>query len=101
MPNVLESLPSTSMAFKVLIFSFLVSLTLAQDPLKDALNGVQVFMNPAHPEFDTEFYNELITCLDYLDPRLVTSVGAQWDGMLQYAESQGTPEDPWQPCNLR
>ena len=69
------------------------------EPLQDALNGMQVMMN-GQPTFDPEFYNELVTCLNSLDSRLQTSVGSQWDGMIQYANAGGNPEanDTWPTC---
>ena len=61
---------------------------------------MQVLMD-GQPTFDPNFYSELVTCLDSLDPRLLTSVGAQWDGMIQYANSGGNPEanDTWPACS--
>ena len=70
------------------------------EPLKDALDGMQVFMN-GQSSFDVEFYEELVTCLNWLDPRLLASVGAQWDGMIEYAQSRGQENDTWAPCETR
>ena len=55
------------------------------------------------PTFDPVFYNELVTCLDSLDPRLLTSVGSQWDGMIQYANAGGNMDanDTWPACTNR
>ena len=66
--------------------------------MKDALNGIQEFMEAGQPVFDMEFYDELVQCLNVLDPRLFESVGAQWDGMIEYANSGGTPDDIWHTC---
>ena len=72
------------------------------EPLQDALNGMQVMMN-GQPTFNPEFYNELVTCMNSLDSRLLTSVGSQWDGMIQYANAGGNPEanDTWPACTAR
>ena len=74
----------------------------SSEPLQEALNGVEVFMN-GQPTFDPTFYSELKTCFESLDPRLLTSIGSQWDGMIQYASTLGDPEadDNWLPCNAQ
>ena len=63
---------------------------------------MQVFMN-GQESFDVEFYNELATCLNQLGPRVLESVGAQWDGMIHFAQTGGNPEsgDTWLPCEAR
>ena len=58
---------------------------------------MQVFMN-GQPTFDQEFYDELAECLISIDPRLLESVGAQWNGMIKYANTSGTESDPWPSC---
>ena len=50
-------------------------------------------------EYDPEFYNELVQCLEGIDPRLLESVNAQWTGFKDYAASGGNPpEDEWKQC---
>ena len=46
------------------------------------------------PTFDPDFYGNLTACFDSLDPRLLTSIGSQWDGMVEYAVS-----GPWPKCD--
>ena len=73
------------------------------EPLLDALNGIQAYMEAGQPIYDEEFYDELVQCLNFLDPRLLQSVGSQWDGMIFYSNSGGNPDDsdPWHTCNER
>ena len=50
-------------------------------------------------EYDTEFYDSLVQCLNTLDPRLLESVNAQWTGFKDYAGAGGNPpEDVWEQC---
>ena len=58
-------------------------------------------MEAAQPVYDQKFYEELSQCLDQLDPRLFQSTGAQWDGMITYANAGGSTEnnDIWQTCD--
>ena len=50
-------------------------------------------------EYDPEFYNELVQCLEGIDPRLLESVNAQWAGFKDYAATGGNPpEDEWKQC---
>ena len=60
---------------------------------------MQVLMD-GQQSFDVDFYNELTTCFNQLGPRVLESVGAQWDGMIQYAHSHGDPanNDNWISC---
>merc|ERR1712241_110886 len=69
------------------------------EPLKDALDGVETYMT-GQPSFqDQAFYDELVACMNVLDPRLLQSVGAQWDGMIEYSSTQGNPpDDVWIQC---
>lgn len=83
---------------KLILGILFIASTSKTEPLKDALDGMQAFMNSQNPSFDSEFYQELVTCLNFLDPRLLTSVGAQWDGMIEYAGTQGAPNDTWASC---
>merc|ERR1711997_1316646 len=71
--------------------------TISADPLKDALDGVSVYMT-GEPSFDQDFYDELVACMNVIDPRLVQSVGAQWDGMIEYSSPLGGPDDHWNQC---
>ena len=77
----------------------------ALEPLLDALNGIQAFMEGGQPNFDMVFYDEFVQCLNQLDSRLFQSVGAQWDGMIEYANAGGSARynDTWKTCdqNLR
>jgi hypothetical protein len=61
---------------------------------------MQVMMT-GEPTFDPAFYDKLTTCLEKLDPRLLQSVGAQWDGMVSYANSGGSGSDPWPRCEAK
>ena len=50
-------------------------------------------------EYDREFYDSLVQCLNSLDSRLLESVNAQWTGFREYAETGGNPpEDVWERC---
>ena len=68
------------------------------DELLDSLNGMQKFMT-GNEQFNHEFYEDLVQCLNTLDPRLHESVNAQWRGFKEYAASGGNPPvDVWQQC---
>ena len=58
-------------------------------------------MEAGQPVYDQNFYGELSQCLDQLDPRLFQSTGAQWDGMITYANAGGNVEnnDIWHTCD--
>ena len=50
-------------------------------------------------EYDREFYDELVQCLNKLDDRLLESVNSQWAGFKGYASTGGNPpEDVWEQC---
>ena len=50
-------------------------------------------------EYNREFYDELVQCINTLDPRLLESINSQWTGFKEYAASGGDPpEDVWQRC---
>ena len=62
------------------------------------LNGMQRFMT-GKPEFDPEFYDDLVKSLESVDPRLLESINAQWKGFKDYAALGGNPpEDVWEKC---
>ena len=58
-------------------------------------------MEAGQPIFDQNFYGELTQCMDQLDSRLFQMAGAQWDGMLKYANAGGSIEnnDIWHTCD--
>ena len=60
-------------------------------------------MEAAQPVYDQKFYEELSQCLNHLDPRIFQSAGAQWDGMITYANTGGSMEnnDIWQTCDKK
>ena len=68
----------------------------------DSLNGMQKMMTDDDTFFDLEFYDELVNCLSYLDPRLLESVNGQWSGFKEYAATGGNPDigDVWKRCEL-
>ena len=70
------------------------------DPLNDALNGVQAYMEGGQPIYDQNYYAVLVECLNNLDSRLLKSVGSQWEGMLTFANAGGNSEngDIWHTC---
>lgn len=69
------------------------------DELKDSLNGMQLLLT-GEDQYDEEFYNELVVCLESVDPRLLESVNAQWKGFKDYAATGGNPpEDEWKQCS--
>ena len=41
------------------------------EPLNEALNGIQVYMEAGQPTFDQTFYEELTQCMNQLDSRSV------------------------------
>ena len=55
--------------------------------------------------FDMEFYEELVSCLSSLDPKLLESVNGQWAGFKEYARTGGNPNidppDIWKRCELQ
>jgi len=51
--------------------------------------------------FDRAFYDEISSCLSYLDSKLVESVNGQWSGFKEYAATRGNPGiDDWKQCEL-
>ena len=58
-------------------------------------------MEGGQPIFDEIFYNELVQCLNQLDSRMLQSAGAQWDGMIAYANAGGSLQnnDTWSSCD--
>ena len=74
------------------------------DELLDSLNGMQKLMTDEDTFFDLEFYDELVTCLNTLDPNLLESVNGQWSGFKEYAATGGNPNidppDNWKRCEL-
>jgi hypothetical protein len=51
--------------------------------------------------FDRAFYDEISSCLFYLDQKLVESVNGQWSGFKEYAATRGNPGiDDWKQCEL-
>ena len=53
------------------------------------------------PEFEPEFYDDLVRSLESVDPRLLESVNAQWKGFKDYAASGGNPpEDVWKAVQM-
>ena len=66
--------------------------------LQYALDGLQQFMKKHHQNvpnafyphiFDREFLYKLVKCFNYLDPKLLASVNAQWKGFKTFARSDG------------
>ena len=74
------------------------------DELLDSLNGMQKLMTDEDTFFDLDFYEELVTCLSTLDPKLLESVNGQWSGFKKYAATGGNPNidppDDWKRCEL-
>ena len=65
------------------------------------MNGVQKLMT-GQELFDREFYDEILSCLSFLDTRLVESVNGQWAGFKEYAATRGNPGiDDWKRCELQ
>ena len=62
---------------------------------------MQQYMEGGQPIFDQQFYNELVQCLNQLDSRMLQSAGAQWDGMIAYANAGGSLQnnDTWSTCD--
>ena len=58
-------------------------------------------MEGGQPNFDMKFYDEFVQCINQLDSRLLQSIGAQWDGMIEYANAGGSSRynDTWKTCN--
>ena len=58
-------------------------------------------MEAGQPIFDQKFYEELTQCMNQIDSRLFQMAGAQWDGMLKYANAGGSIEnnDIWHTCD--
>jgi len=81
------------------LISAALILSVSSEPLKAAFDGVEKYMT-GQPIFQNQaFYDEFIACMNVLDPRLVQSVGAQWDGMIEYSATKGNPpDDPWIQC---
>ena len=46
------------------------------------------------PKFDPEFLIEFTNCLKKLDPKLWTSVNAQWRGFQSFSKT-----DTWKQCD--
>jgi len=68
------------------------------DELLNSLNGMQKLLT-GEDEYDQKFYEELVECLESVDPKLLPSVNAQWKGFKDYAASGGDPpDDEWKSC---
>ena len=50
---------------------------------------MQAYMEAGQPIYDEVFYQEMAQCFNKLHPKLLQSVGAQWDGMIEYANAGG------------
>ena len=74
------------------------------DELLESLNGMQKLMTDEETFFDMKFYDELVTCLNTLDPKLLESVNGQWSGFKEYAATGGNPNidppDDWKRCEV-
>ena len=69
-----------------------------------ALDGMQQFMkehiikHPSAPDkINPRFLSELVTCLNELDPNLLESVNAQWEGFKKLSKAEG---GEWKHCHL-
>ena len=50
--------------------------------------------------YKRQVYNDLVACFTNTDPDLMAAQEALWAASLSYANSGGTPEDPYQPCQV-
>eukprot|EP00095_Tigriopus_kingsejongensis_P001829 maker-scaffold10_size831480-snap-gene-4.12 protein:Tk01829 transcript:maker-scaffold10_size831480-snap-gene-4.12-mRNA-1 annotation:"hypothetical protein AURANDRAFT_63034" len=82
-----------SPTFVLLLASCLIP-TIKAGPMKEMLDGMQQMMT-GEPSFDQNTYDTMIGCFD---PKLVDATNAQWAGFLQYANSGGSIDDVWPPC---
>ena len=63
------------------------------------LEGMQELMT-GNIGFDTELYDTLLECFDTFDIDLKEVSDANWAGIKEYANSNGSlaNDDPWYPC---
>ena len=64
------------------------------NPMLLMLDAMEILMTGGG-EYDREYYSELRTCMDTIDPRLGDSQDAAWYGVIDYWNSNGTEEDRW------
>ena len=67
--------------------------------MQNMLNGMENLMTGG-TEFDPALYQNLASCFQDLDPELMTTQDVLWQGLYDYANSQGQPSDPYPPCEL-
>ncbi len=48
--------------------------------------------------FNDETYDNMLACFDMFDPGLLIAQDSEWQGMMDYAASEGQPGDPWLRC---
>lgn len=49
-------------------------------------------------EFEAEYWGQLTTCWDMLNPRYWEAQDKAWAGMVQYHDQDGVPGDRWGEC---
>ena len=89
------------------LFRYITFITETIGELQYALDGLQQFMqkhqkDSAYPDiFDRGFLSKLVKCINYIDPKLLLSVNAQWKGFKTYATSGGVPGNgtEWKQCH--
>jgi len=65
---------------------------------KNMLDAMVQLLTGDQSGFDPEFFGELVDCMQQYDINLMSSQDAAWGGMIQYSDSDGTPEDRWGDC---
>ena len=57
-----------------------------------------IIENPRAPDkINRRFLSELVNCLNELDPNLLESVNAQWEGFKKFSKVEG---GDWKHCHL-
>ena len=57
-----------------------------------------IIENPRAPDkINRRFLSELVNCLNELDPNLLESVNAQWEGFKKFSKVEG---GEWKRCHL-
>ncbi len=63
-----------------------------------ALDGMQELMT-GEEIFDRDLYDDIVSCFDLFDPGLMAAQDAEWAGIMDYAATGGTADDPWLRCD--
>jgi len=62
------------------------------------LDAMEQLLTGSTAGFDEEYFLELMECMALYDIDLPKAQDAAWAGMIEYSDSNGTPQDEWGGC---